>query len=147
MNVKPYTILAGVVLVGAGALFAASAVTSGGQDLRAQQTTELSDLIMQRQYDLVRLNDQVTGLQAQVDELAAQRASDPQIAAARTRIDELGPEAGTTEVSGSGVRVTLDDAPEESNTGDYSKVWTLSAYLFYLHTNATVTATLTCYVN
>ncbi|CAB4910314.1 unannotated protein [freshwater metagenome] len=119
MNVKPYTILTGVVLVGAGALFAASAVTSGGQDLRAQQTTELSDLIMQRQRDLITLNGHVTDLQAEVDDLAAQRASDPQIAAARARIDALGPEAGTTDVSGSGVRVTLDDAPDESNTGEY----------------------------
>lgn len=119
MNVKPYTILTGVVLVGAGALFAASAVTSGGQDLRAQQTTELSDLIMQRQRDLITLNGHVTDLQAEVDDLAAQRASDPQIAAARARIDALGPEAGTTDVSGTGVRVTLDDAPDESNTGEY----------------------------
>lgn len=119
MNVKPYTILTGVVLVGAGALFAASAVTSGGQDLRAQQTTELSDLIMQRQHDLITLNGHVTDLQTEVDDLAAQRASDPQIAAARARIDALGPEAGTTDVSGTGVRVTLDDAPDESNTGEY----------------------------
>ena len=119
MNVKPYAILTGVVLVAAGALFAASAVTSGGEDLRAQQTTELSDLIIQRQNDLVRLNGYVTDLQAQVDSLAAQRASDPQIAAARARIDALGAAAGTTDVSGSGVRVVLDDAPKESNTGEY----------------------------
>ncbi len=119
VNVKPYAILTGVVLVGAGTLFAASAVTSGGQDLRAQQTTELSDLIMQRQHDLVTLNDHVNDLQAQVDSLTAQSASDPQIAAARARIDALGAAAGTTDVSGSGVRVTLDDAPKESNTGEY----------------------------
>jgi uncharacterized protein YlxW (UPF0749 family) len=119
VNVKPYAILTGVVLVAAGALFAASAVTSGGEDLRAQQTTELSDLIIQRQNDLVRLNGYVTDLQAQVDSLAAQRASDPQIAAARARIDALGAAAGTTDVSGSGVRVVLDDAPKESNTGEY----------------------------
>jgi len=117
--VKPYAILTGVVLVGAGTLFAASAVTSGGEDLRAQQTTELSDLIVQRQNDLVRLNGYVNDLQEQVDSLAAQRASDPQIAAARARIDALGAAAGTTEMSGSGVRVTLDDAPQESNTGEY----------------------------
>ena len=105
--------------MGAGTLFAASAVTSGGEDLRAQQTTELSDLIVQRQNDLVRLNGYVNDLQEQVDSLAAQRASDPQIAAARARIDALGAAAGTTEMSGSGVRVTLDDAPQESNTGEY----------------------------
>lgn len=119
-DVKPYAILAAVIAVAAGALFAASAATSGGQDIRTQATTELRDLVTERQQDLTALEGQVTALQANVDDLSGQQAADPEVAAARQRIDAAAQAAGATDVTGSGVRVTLDDAPKSANTGDYT---------------------------
>lgn len=119
-GVKPYAILAAVIAVAAGALFAASAATSGGQDIRAQTTTQLRDLVIERQHDLTALEGQVTDLQAKVDDLSAEQAADPQVAAARERIDRVAAAAGATEVTGSGVRVTLDDAPKSADSGEFS---------------------------
>ena len=120
MTVKPYAILAAVIAVAAGALFAASAATSGGQDIRTQATTQLRDLVVQRQHDLTALEGHVTDLQAHIDELSGQEAADPAVAEARARIDQVALAAGATEVTGTGLRVTLDDAPKSSDTGDYS---------------------------
>lgn len=98
-----------VVLVLAGVLLVASALTAAGTDLRAARTGDLPSLVAER-------SSQVSALQAEVDD-AAQRvaamsaalgAADAPVA---RRTTALSPAAGLTPVVGPGVVVTLDDAP------------------------------------
>ena len=98
----------------AGLLFATSALTSRGTDLRSE-TADLGALVAERS----RLNEQraarVADLRAEVDELsraaapagAGQPLEDPLDDAA------LGTASGALAVTGPGVSVTLDDAPDD----------------------------------
>jgi uncharacterized protein YlxW (UPF0749 family) len=96
--VRPYSVAAAGILVVAGALFAASAVASGGEDLRTERVTALRDLVRQQAAQTSELADEVARLTADVDARAAGAAGSP--------------------VSGSGLSVTLDDAPVESRDLD-----------------------------
>jgi len=112
--VRPYAITASAILVVAGALFAASAVASGGQDLRTERVTALRDLVRQESDRTAELAAEVARLAADVDALAEGSVGTPEGAVARERIQAAEDPAGLTEVSGAGLRVTLDDAPVES---------------------------------
>lgn len=115
---RPYAVAAAAILVVAGALFAASAVASGGQDLRTERVTALRDLVKQQAAQTSELADEVVRLTADVDARAAGAAGTPEGQAARQRIAAAADPAGQTPVSGQGLSVTLDDAPVESRDLD-----------------------------
>ncbi|NAZ82837.1 DUF881 domain-containing protein [Kineococcus sp. R8] len=98
-----------LVLAAGGLLFATSAQTSQGTDLRSD-TADLPSLVRERSQVVQARSAQVAALRAEVDRLS--RAASP----AGTQPDPLddpalGAAAGTTAVQGPGLRVTLDDAP------------------------------------
>ncbi|WP_432573095.1 DUF881 domain-containing protein [Kineococcus sp. SYSU DK005] len=96
----------------AGLLFATSALTSRGTDLRSE-TADLGALVAERS----RLNEQraarVGDLRAEVDELS--RAAAPADRSLEDPLDDaaLGTASGALAVTGPGVTVTLDDAPDD----------------------------------
>ncbi|WP_228551367.1 DUF881 domain-containing protein [Mumia zhuanghuii] len=95
----------------AGVLFVTSAISSEGNDLR-QETTDLPTLVEQRR-------EKVASAQQTVDDLSAQIASltdevdNAEVSKARKETRSLRAPAGFTEVSGPGLRVTLEDAPRD----------------------------------
>jgi uncharacterized protein YlxW (UPF0749 family) len=101
-----------VVALAAGLLFATSGRTAQGTDLRAGEVTQLSELIRQRNTVIARQNDQLADLQREVDRLTERAASrDGAVAAARSAGDAGALAAALVPVSGTGVEITLDDAP------------------------------------
>ena len=101
-----------VVALAAGLLFATSGRTAQGTDLRAGEVTQLSELIEQRNTVIARQNDQLADLQREVDRLTERAASrDGAVAAARSAGDAGALAAALVPVSGTGVEITLDDAP------------------------------------
>jgi uncharacterized protein YlxW (UPF0749 family) len=100
-----------LVAVGAGLLFATSAQTSQGTDLRSSGRSDMVDVV-RAQDRAVRLRSQaVQQLQAEVDALTA-RAGPGDMTVARLRAQAAGLAAtvGTRPVTGPGVAVTLNDA-------------------------------------
>lgn len=95
----------------AGALFAASAVASGGSDLRAERASEIRDVIAAQAAAVADREQRVADLQARVNDLSTGAAGDPEVAQQRARIASVAQDAGATEITGAGVQVSLDDAP------------------------------------
>jgi len=98
-----------LVLAAGGLLFATSAQTSQGTDLRSD-TADLPTLVRERSQAVQARSAQVATLRAEVDRLSRSAAS---AGAPADPLDDaaLGAAAGTTAVQGPGVTVTLDDAP------------------------------------
>ncbi|GAC1439334.1 MAG: DUF881 domain-containing protein [Mycobacteriales bacterium] len=96
----------------AGLLFATSAATAAGTDLRAGRRTQLTDLISAERRTLDSAERQAAALRAEVARVqAAAAAGNSRVAAERTRGDLLAPVAGLVAVTGPGLTVALDDAP------------------------------------
>ena len=102
--------------LGAGLLFATSANTAQGTDLRAGRFSELTDLIQatsstveQREREAAQLRRQL----AEASRVAGSRSST--VAAETARGNGLVPAAGLEAVRGPGLRVTLDDAPRPAD--------------------------------
>ena len=107
-----WTVLVPVVALLAGLLFATSGRTAQGTDLRAGETTELSELIRQRDQVVARQDEQLADLQREVQRLTEQTASrDGAVAAATSAGAEGALSAALVELVGPGVVITLDDAP------------------------------------
>ncbi|WP_051467415.1 DUF881 domain-containing protein [Actinomadura oligospora] len=96
----------------AGALFAASASTARGTDLRDTGRTRITELITAEQRRTLGERARYDRLRKDVDGLsrAAGRA-DARVNRAQGDADRLAARAGMTPVGGEGVRVVLDDAP------------------------------------
>ena len=110
-----WTVLVPVVALVAGLLFATSSRTALGTDLRAGESTQLSQLIQQRQATVVRQQDELAPLQQRVQALTDQAASrNGEVAAAQGEGVREEPSAGLTALTGPGLSVTLDDAPPQS---------------------------------
>ena len=110
-----WTVLVPVVALVAGLLFATSSRTALGTDLRAGESTQLSQLIQQRQATVVRQQDELALLQQRVQALTDQAASrNGEVASAQGEGSVEEPSAGLTELTGPGLSVTLDDAPPQS---------------------------------
>jgi uncharacterized protein YlxW (UPF0749 family) len=103
--------VAGLVFVLAGILFAASALTARGTDLRGGRAVESRDLVARQAQRVAEQEAAVAALQQQVADLAAEQGSSAALAVAQKRTAALAPQAGLTPVVGPGLRVTLDDAP------------------------------------
>lgn len=105
-----------VVVVGAGILFATSAETAQGTDLRAGRRLELTQLIAEQNH-AVRVNEErAAGLRANIErDTRARSGGDERVARAQAEMEALRPEAGLTPVDGPAVTVELNDAPPRPN--------------------------------
>lgn len=105
---------------GAGFLFAASANTAAGTDLRSD-TAALKDVVSGRAAAVDRRQNLLTDLQARVEGLSSQLEG-TEAATALKSIDDLSDSVGLTPLSGPAVVVALDDADpagnEEANPDD-----------------------------
>lgn len=117
MGVRPgrndvWRVLVPVVCLAAGLLFATSAETADGTDLRAGRRVELTQLIAQEEQKVGQYTSQETTLQRQVEALESQAAQgDRRVSAEQHRASDMAAPAGLTPVHGSGLSVSLDDAP------------------------------------
>ena len=102
-----------VVALAAGLLFATSGRTAQGTDLRAGEVTQLSQLIEERDAAVARQERQLAQLQERVRLLTEQAATrDGAVAEAQAAGAAGAVPAGLVPVSGAGVVITLDDAPQ-----------------------------------
>lgn len=106
---RAFTLVVGLV---AGALFVTSYVNAGGQDLRASSVSDLNSLVRERSKDTDSLQERVADLNRQVEALSG-RVDDADVRRYRRQAAALKATAGMTRVSGAGLTVTLDDAPED----------------------------------
>jgi uncharacterized protein YlxW (UPF0749 family) len=116
-----WAVLVPVVALVAGLLFATSSRTAQGTDLRAGESSQLSDLIQQREAAVARQQDELALLQQRVQALTDQAATRNSAVAAALAEGEQGlASAGLTAVDGPGISVTLDDAPPQTGGGQPS---------------------------
>ncbi|MEO3972745.1 DUF881 domain-containing protein [Streptomyces sp. CAU 1734] len=103
-------LLTAAVFALAGLIFVTSFNTAKGTNLRTDDSLlKLSDLIEQRSSKNARLDESTAGLRDEVDALADR--DDGSTRAEDERLGALEGAAGTREVSGGALTVTLDDAP------------------------------------
>ncbi|TWG99029.1 uncharacterized protein YlxW (UPF0749 family) [Nocardioides sp. J9] len=101
-----------VVALLSGSLLAVSAANSDGTDLRPGRYTDLAGLVEAEANDFQDVEDRLTELTAEVDRLGA-RVSDRGVNLARAEAAELRDPAGLTPRQGPGLRITMQDAPDE----------------------------------
>jgi uncharacterized protein YlxW (UPF0749 family) len=107
-----WAVLVPVVALAAGLLFATSERTAQGTDLRGGEVIQLSGLIEQRNNSNARQQQELAGLQHQVQQLTRQAASrDGAVASAQAAGDAGALSAGLVPLTGPGVEIVLDDAP------------------------------------
>ena len=114
------TLLVLATAMGAGLLFATSAATSQGTDLRSDRRLQLTELIAREADGVERQEQRAAELREQLksrSEQAAQR--DSRVAAAQPAA-ELEIAAGLVEAVGPGVTVSLDDAPRRPGRPELS---------------------------
>jgi len=112
-RVSAWQALVPVVALAAGLLFATSGRTAQGTDLRAGNITELSQLIRQRDAAIHEQEGQVADLQSRVERLTEQAASrNSDVAAAQAAGNAGAVSAGLVPLTGPGLVITLDDAPQ-----------------------------------
>jgi uncharacterized protein YlxW (UPF0749 family) len=96
----------------AGILFAATATTARGVDLRPGNQVQIRDLVVAQQRRIAATNAEVRALRQQVNtDTQAAASRDSTAASARDTAAALAPAAGLTPVTGPAVTVALDDAP------------------------------------
>jgi uncharacterized protein YlxW (UPF0749 family) len=118
--VRPTVLLVPITALAAGLLFATSASTAQGTDLRADRRLQLTELIARERAGVERLDRQAAELRQEVQEQAeAAAARDDRVAAERAA-DELEQAAGLVPVTGPAVTVELDDAPRRPGRPELS---------------------------
>ena len=111
-----WSALVPLVAVGAGLMFATSAATAKGTDLRSS-AADLPGLIRKETRENSRQAETVRELRAQVDRLSAQQApGDLRVTQLTKQADALELAAGTHAVRGPTVQVTLTDAKNVPST-------------------------------
>lgn len=101
-----------VIALVAGLLFATSAETAQGSDLRSGRRVELTQLIGAQERSVTEATDRARRLQGDIDALERSAAGgDAGVGAARAAGDRLEPYVGLRPVRGAGLTVELDDAP------------------------------------
>ncbi|QLE72968.1 DUF881 domain-containing protein [Streptomyces rectiverticillatus] len=107
---KPVRLLTGAVFALAGLIFWMSFNTAHGTNIRTDDSMlRLSDLIQERSRKNAGLDESAAAARAQVDALA--RRDNGNTAAQNKKLADLAEAAGTEKLSGSGLTVTLTDAP------------------------------------
>ncbi|MER6599475.1 DUF881 domain-containing protein [Streptomyces parvus] len=105
--------LTAAVFALAGLIFVTSANTAKGTNLRSDSSLlKLSDLIRERSEKNAELNDSAASVRSQIDALA--QRDDGSTRAEDARLKALEKAAGTTEITGDSVSVTLNDAPPDA---------------------------------
>ena len=100
-----------LLTLSAGTLFAASASTARGTDLRGGDTKKITELIADAQRRTRHDRAGYQRLRGQVDALSRRAGQrDARVRQAQAQGDAIAGRAGFTPLSGGGVRVTLDDA-------------------------------------
>jgi uncharacterized protein YlxW (UPF0749 family) len=110
---RPWALLVPLTALGAGLLFATSAATAQGTDLRADRRLQLTELLARERTALERRADEAVALRQQVDAASAQVAERDSRVTAAAAPPELEVAAGLTTVRGPAVTVSLDDAPRQ----------------------------------
>lgn len=112
--VAPWRVLVPVTSLLAGLLFATTAATADGTDLRAGRRTQVTDLISAERRTVDAQERRAAALRAAVARVqAAAAVGNSLVAAERAKGDALALGAGLVAVSGPGVTVSLDDAPRQ----------------------------------
>lgn len=109
---RVWRLLVPVTALGAGLMFATSASTARGTDLRAGRFSQLTDLIDSTSGSVGQQEKDAAALRREV--AAAQRAAaaaSSTVAAETTRAGAVAGAAGLSAVRGPGLTVSLDDAP------------------------------------
>ncbi|MCU1690443.1 MAG: hypothetical protein JWN61_1159 [Pseudonocardiales bacterium] len=102
-----------VVALATGLLFATSASTARGTDLRATQITDLASVVRANSDRIVEAQARIAELQAEVNEGTIRAAAANQVVAqAQDRARPLEAPGGLTAVHGPGLRVELNDASD-----------------------------------
>jgi uncharacterized protein YlxW (UPF0749 family) len=100
----------------AGLLFAASANTARGTELRSSGRSRLTELIAVQQRQVETLDAAATRLRAEVERrTAAAAVGNSQVAGVQKANDALGVPVGLSALRGPGLTVALDDAPRLAN--------------------------------
>lgn len=101
-----------MIALAAGVLFATSAETAQGTDLRAGRRVELTQLIVAQERTVRDADGRAIGLQRQVDGLEKDAAAkDGRVGTVRTGSQRLESQVGLRPIRGGGLTVVLDDAP------------------------------------
>ncbi|MEU2867838.1 DUF881 domain-containing protein [Streptomyces olivoreticuli] len=107
---RPVRLLTGGVFALAGLIFWTSFNTAHGTNIRTDDSMlRLSDLIQERSRKNADLDDSAAGMRAQVDALAGRGGGNS--AAENKKLAGLEASAGTSKIDGTGLTVTLTDAP------------------------------------
>lgn len=113
---RVWGILLPTVLLIAGMLFATSARTSSGYDLRGGRVDELQQLISARTGAVESAQRRAADLQDQIDQATQNRAqSDSRLRDPQARADALRNPVGLLAVVGPGITVHMDDAPRDAD--------------------------------
>lgn len=100
-----------LVMLLVGGLLATSSQLAHGTDLRVGRKAELADLIAVEERRGEQYRRQLAELRAEMESASRREATrDSRIEAARARAKGFAPAAAFTSITGSGLRVTLDDA-------------------------------------
>ena len=109
---RGWTFIVPLVLVAAGYLFATTASTARGTQLREDQRVQLGDAIRQREIDVAGTERQARALRNEVEaDTNKQASSDASVAGEQKKANKEKAAAGLTAVHGPGLTVVLDDAP------------------------------------
>jgi uncharacterized protein YlxW (UPF0749 family) len=108
-----WTVMVPVVAVAAGLLFATSGTAAQGTDLRGGEITELRGLYLERKREVEAQADQLADLQSQVEALTEHAASRNGAVAEAREAGTVGAlSAALVPLTGPGVEIVLDDAPQ-----------------------------------
>lgn len=108
---RSWQVASALVFVVAGALFATTSLSSKGLDLRAASITDLGNVVRQERERSDELQARLARLNREVEQLSGQ-VGDSTVARLQREVAELRVPAGFSPVSGPGLTVVLDDAPE-----------------------------------
>ena len=119
-GLRPAVVLVPVTALVAGLLFATSAATAQGTDLRSDRRLQLTELIARERAAVERQEDRAAEHRREVEERSvAAAARDSRVAAAQPG-RELEVAAGLVAARGPGVTVSLDDAPRQPGRPELS---------------------------
>ncbi len=107
---RPWSVLVPLTALAAGLLFATSASTAQGTDLRADRRLQLTELIARERAAVERRSTAAAELRDRVSEQSAAVAERDSRVAQASPARELEEAAGLVAVRGPGVTVSLDDA-------------------------------------
>lgn len=108
---RPWAVLVPLTALAAGLLFATSASTAQGTDLRSDRRLQLTELIAGELDDVEQQEQRAADLRRTVEHEAAQAAARDSRVAAEQASFALERAAGLVPVAGPGLTVSLDDAP------------------------------------